>query len=319
MHLPRISAAAIRRLTLANVIANIGIVITGGAVRLTGSGLGCSTWPKCTAHDLVPTDAMPFHAYIEFGNRMVTFIVAVVAIATFVGIRLARPVRRDLSRLALLVALGVPAQAVLGGITVLTGLNPYTVMVHFLVSVVMVALATALWQRTKLDERAPYLPSRPYLRTFAVVLCVTAFATLAVGTLVTGSGPHGGDPDAGRTGLDPALISQLHADVVFLLVGLTAALVILVHVINVGRLARRAAYFLLAVEVAQGVIGYVQYFTGLPWGVVLAHMLGAALLTAVTVNVVVQIAAPRGVPADFEADAKRDDPVPSVPTRIPTS
>ena len=308
----------IRRLALANVISNIGIVVTGGAVRLTGSGLGCSTWPKCTSDNLVPTNAMPIHTYIEFGNRLLTLVVAIVAIATFVAIRLAKPVRRDLSLLALLVGLGIPTQAMLGGITVLTGLNPYTVMAHFLVSVVLVGLATVLWLRTQLDEGAPYLPTRPWLRIFTVVLAITAFATLALGTFVTGSGPHGGDPNAGRTGFDPALVSQLHADIVFLLVGLTVALVILVNIINVGQSARRSAYILLGVELVQGVIGYVQYFTGLPLGLVELHMLGATLLTAAVAGVVVHLAAPRGVPSDFAATSPRDRD-PSGPTRIPTS
>ncbi|WP_106347947.1 COX15/CtaA family protein [Antricoccus suffuscus] len=318
MRTPFVTSTVIRRLALANVVTNIGIVVSGGAVRLTGSGLGCSTWPKCTSDDLVPTSAMPIHTYIEFGNRLLTFVVAIVAIATFVAIRLAKPVRRDLSLLALLVGLGIPAQAVLGGITVLTGLNPYTVMAHFLVSVVLVGLATVLWRRTQLDERAPYLPARPWMRTFVVVLTATAFVTLALGTFVTGSGPHGGDPKAGRTGFDPALVSQLHADIVFLLVGLTVALVILVNVINVGQTARRAAYILLGVELAQGVIGYVQYFTGLPLALVELHMLGAALLTAAVANVVVQIAAPRGVPSDFGSTSRRDRD-PFDPTRSQTS
>ena len=232
---------------------------------------------------------------------MLTFVVAIVAIATFVAIRLAKPVRKDLSTLALLVGLGIPAQAIIGGITVLTGLNPYTVMVHFLVSIVLVPLATALWLRTRLDEGAPYLSPRPTLRNFSLAILIVAFATLAIGTLVTGSGPHGGDPKAGRTGLDPGFISQLHADAVFLLVGLTVALIVLVNVLNVRASAKRAAYILFGVELAQGVIGYAQYFTGLPIVLVGLHMLGAAVLTAAAANVVVQIAAPRDAPANLGA------------------
>jgi cytochrome c oxidase assembly protein subunit 15 len=174
--------------------------------------------------------------------------------------------------------LGIPAQGVVGGITVLTGLNPFTVAAHFLVSIVLVAITTTLWLRSREPGVGQLVVRRPFA-LLAGGIAATTGLVLVMGTLVTGSGPHSGDPDAGRTGWDPALVSQLHADAVFLLVGLTVALLVALHATDSPGRVRRAARDLLVVELAQGVIGYVQYFTHLPIVLVLVHMAGAVLIT----------------------------------------
>jgi heme a synthase len=271
-----VRASVVSRLTLANMVANGVVVVTGGAVRLTGSGLGCPTWPECTSGSFVTTKALAGHGLIEFGNRMLTFVLVAVAIATLAGV-LFSP-RRDLRKLAVLSVLGIPAQAVLGGITVLTKLNPWPVAGHFLLSAALVALATVLWLRSREPGVGHLLVRRPLASLVGGVAAATA-AVLVVGTVVTGSGPHSGDTGVRRTGFDPELVSQLHADLVFLLVGLTVALLVGLYATDAPGRVKRAGRDLLVVELAQGVIGYVQYFTHLPALLVLVHMAGAVLIT----------------------------------------
>jgi cytochrome c oxidase assembly protein subunit 15 len=284
-----VSPALVSRAALANAVANGAIVVTGGAVRLTGSGLGCPTWPRCTDESFVATPELAGHGAIEFGNRLLTFVLTAIAIATVVAVF--RSVRHDLRPLAVLGLLGIPAQALLGGITVLTGLNPWTVAAHFLVSMVLVAIATTLWLRSREPGVGQPLLRRPFPLLVTGIAVVTA-AVLVLGTVVTGSGPHSGDPAAGRTGLDPELVSQLHADVVFLLLGLTVALLVALHATDSPGRVRRTTRDLLIVQLAQGVIGYVQYFTDLPIVLVLLHMLGAVLVTAYTARLVWSVRGP---------------------------
>jgi heme a synthase len=288
--LPRaFSPAIVSRVALANAVANVLIVVTGGAVRLTGSGLGCPTWPRCTDESFVPTPELAGHGVIEFGNRTLTFALTATAIATLVVVW--RSPRRDLRLLAVLSFLGIPVQALLGGITVLTGLNPWTVAGHFLLSMVLVAIASTLWLRSREPGVGQLVVRRPLPLLVTGIAVVTA-AVLAVGTVVTGSGPHSGDPKAGRTGFDPELMSQLHADVVFLLLGLTVALLVALQATGSPARVRHAARDLLIVQLAQGVIGYVQYFTHLPIVLVLLHMLGAALIAAFTARLVWSVRGP---------------------------
>jgi len=190
-----------------------------------------------------------------------------------------RSVRRDLRTLAVVSLLGIPAQALLGGITVLTKLNPWTVAAHFLLSSVLVAVATLLWLRSREPGVGRLVVRRQIVGLVAMIGAATA-AVLAVGTVVTGSGPHAGDAHSPRTGLDPEQVAQLHADLVFLLVGLTVALLVALAATDAPGRVRRAGRDLLVVELAQGVIGFVQYFTHLPIVLVLLHMLGAVLITA---------------------------------------
>jgi cytochrome c oxidase assembly protein subunit 15 len=277
--------AVVSRIALANVVANGLIVVTGGAVRLTGSGLGCPTWPECTDGSIRPTPELAGHGLIEFGNRMLTFALVVVAFATVAAVFAS--VRRDLRRLAVLSLLGIPAQALLGGVTVLTGLNPWTVAAHFL----LVAVATVLWLRSREPGVGQLVVRRPFA-LLARGIALTVAAVLVVGTVVTGSGPHSGDPGAGRTGFDPELVSQLHADVVFLLIGLTVALLVALTATDSPGRVRRAARDLLVVELLQGVIGYVQYFTHLPALLVLLHMAGAVLITVCTARLLWSVHGP---------------------------
>ncbi|MBW8752032.1 MAG: heme A synthase [Propionibacteriales bacterium] len=264
-----------RSLGWATLIANCVLVVTGGAVRLTASGLGCPTWPRCTDKGFTPHGSLSMHSAIEFGNRTLTFVLAAIAVATFVAAW--QSGRTDLRRLALVLGLGIPAQAVIGGITVLTDLNPWVVSFHLLSSLAIIGLSVVFLRR--LDRPAPTPVSGP-----VVALAWAAFAAgwvvLYVGTVVTGSGPHAGDVDAPRNGLDPLQLSQLHADVVFLFVGLTLGLAFALPAVNASAEAVRAARVLLLVELGQGTIGFVQYFTDLPVVLVGFHMLGAALISA---------------------------------------
>jgi cytochrome c oxidase assembly protein subunit 15 len=276
-----VSLAALPRflwpLAVANLVANIGIVVTGGAVRLTGSGLGCPTWPRCTEESYVPHGELGINGAIEFGNRMLTFVLAAIAIACWLA-ALAASRRDDADRrslvLATVIALGVPSQALIGGVTVLTDLNPWIVSFHLLVSMAIIGVCVLL-----LDElRGPVRGAAPPgVRRLGWVVLAAGWVVLYLGTVVTGSGPHAGDLDSPRNGLDPLQVSQLHADAVFLFVGLTVALVL-----TAPTASRRGALLLLAVQLLQGTIGFVQYFTDLPELLVGFHLLGAALVAAAT-------------------------------------
>jgi cytochrome c oxidase assembly protein subunit 15 len=278
----------LRQLAVANLVVNVLIVVTGGAVRLTASGLGCPTWPRCTDESYVPRGALGVHGAIEFGNRMLTFLVTAVAVLCILAAW--RSGNRLVFRLALGVASIVPAQIVIGGITVLTDLNPWVVAFHLLVSMLIIQICVWLVVEVA-DWSPPYAPGsadperQQRVRRLAWLLYAVAWLVLYLGTVVTGSGPHAGDGGAERTGLDPQVFSHVHAVAVYLLVALTFGLVFA---------ARRggatgvesAALVLLAVEVGQGVVGFTQYYLDLPVGLVALHMLGAALTSAAVAWVV---------------------------------
>ncbi len=270
--------ARLRLAAWASLVANVAIVVTGGVVRLTGSGLGCPTWPRCTDEAFTPHGALTYHSAIEFGNRTITFVLAAVAIATFAAAY--RVGRRGPLRLSVLLALGVPAQAVLGGVTVLLDLNPWVVAGHLLISMAMISVAVLLLRRVY-DQDRPRARAVPLpLARLAAVTYLVGWAVLYAGTVVTGSGPHAGDASSPRNGLDPRGMSQLHADLVFLLVGLTVGLVLALLATGARAQAVRAAKVLLVVELSQGAVGFVQYFSGLPVLVVAVHLLGSALVAA---------------------------------------
>lgn len=285
----RPSATTLRRLALASIVANTGIVVTGGAVRLTGSGLGCPTWPRCTDGSFVPTGELGMHEHIEFGNRMLTYVLGAVALATLIAAYRARPARRDVRRLALVLFVGIPMQAVLGGITVLTDLNPWTVMLHMMVSMGLIGLATLLYTRVGEGDGPPVAVVPVLLRRAGFGLLALTVVVLYLGTIVTGSGPHAGDVDAPRTGLDTHLVSMLHADAVILLVALTMAAAVAVHRVGAPAEVRAAAVALVLVQLAQGLVGYVQYFTNLPEALVGVHMLGAGLIMIATVRLLLSM------------------------------
>jgi cytochrome c oxidase assembly protein subunit 15 len=274
----------LRPLAWATLVANVVLVVTGGAVRLTGSGLGCPTWPRCTDSSFTPHGAMSLHAAIEFGNRMLTFVLVAIAVATFLA-AWGSP-RRDVRVLAFVLALGIPAQAIIGGITVLTDLNPWVVSFHLLCSLAMIGLSVLLLHR--LSSPSVRVSSGPVV-VLAWLVFAAAWVVLYLGTVVTGSGPHAGDEDAVRNGLDPLQVSQLHADSVFLFMGLSLGLYFAVRLAGLSTLPLRV---LLVVIVLQGAIGFVQYFTDLPVVLVAFHMLGAALVSASVTWVLVSVREP---------------------------
>ncbi|MBA2639708.1 MAG: COX15/CtaA family protein [Nocardioidaceae bacterium] len=276
--LPAASARTVRLLALASLLANIGIVLTGGAVRLTGSGLGCPTWPRCTDQSFVPHGELGVHGVVEFGNRLLTFVLVAIAGCTWLAVRRLRSAPAGSWRTATWLALGVPAQALLGGVTVLTDLNPWVVALHLMLSMLLIAWSVLLLRKLAPQpaSRAAPAPARWLVRATYAVCWVVLYA----GTVVTGSGPHAGDVSSSRNGLDPAVVSQVHADLVFLLVGLTVGALCALRAAGATR-AARAAGWLLVVELAQGAIGLVQYATDLPLLLVAAHLLGASVLVAV--------------------------------------
>ncbi len=280
-----VSPETTRRAALLAIAANVLIVITGGAVRLTGSGLGCPTFPRCTEDSLVNTPELGIHGYIEFGNRLITFVVGAATLAALITAVLRRPRRRSLIWWALGALLVIPGQALVGGITVLTELNPWVVACHFLVSVGAIAACWTLWVRAGEPDGPVRLLVPTPLRQLAWVTTAVSFAVIVVGTVVTGSGPHAGDENAPRTGLDPESISQLHADLVFLLLGLSVALWLALRAVQAPQRTVRAAVILIIVELAQGLVGFVQYFTQLPVLLVGMHMAGACAVWLATLHV----------------------------------
>jgi heme a synthase len=252
-----------------------GLVVTGGAVRITGSGLGCPTWPECTPGSYTPVPHQAegqLHAWIEFGNRLLTFALVAVSLAVLIHVLYKR--RRDLRSLAIGQLLGILGQGVLGGITVLTDLHPLPVAGHLLLSIVLIAGAASLYSRREYSAR-PRTDLDKLTKRISLLHIGLTFVVIILGTIVTGSGPHAGDEKAQRFGFDIRVVAWLHADAVIALLGLTAAFFILVRSDN--ELVRRIAVF-TAIALAQGAIGYIQYFTGIPEILVAAHLLGATLV-----------------------------------------
>ena len=272
------------RLLMLNLAVEVLIVVTGGLVRLTGSGLGCPTWPQCVpgSYTPVPHQAEGWHRYIEFGNRTLTGVVGMAALVTVYAVWRWAARRRDLLVPALAVLGGVVVQAVLGGITVRTGLNPVTVAAHFLVSMGLVTASAFLVFRAPQPAGPRPLVVHSLVERLGWFTCAVAVVVLTLGTVVTGSGPHSGDADEpARFGFDPRSVSWLHADAVMLFVGLVVAVWVASRLTDRSGAAGRAWAAVLAVTAAQGVVGYGQYFTGLPWLVVLLHMFLATLLVVV--------------------------------------
>lgn len=276
--LRRPSARVVELASLSTLIVNTLIVITGGAVRLTDSGLGCPTWPECTAGSLVPVPSLGYHGVIEFSNRLITYLVTAAVAAAIIATMRQRPRRTPLVRLSWALFLGVVAQAIIGGISVRTQLAPGWVAFHFCFSIGMIAVSWLLWVRSREGDG----PARPLLRPELIWLARTlvgaAGAVVVAGTLVTGAGPHAGALDAARRlPLKPVEITQAHADLVFIVVGLTVALWFALKASDAPAATIRATRDLALVLVAQGALGYTQYFTGLPAWLVLLHMAGACL------------------------------------------
>jgi len=279
---------SMRRLALAGVIADTVIMSTGAAVRLSASGLGCPDWPQCSAADVVASKNAGqtlLNTWIEFGNRLLNFPLVIIAALIFIAAWRFRPDgrrRRDLVWLGAAQPLGVVAQAVIGGIVVLTKLNPAAVSVHFLVSAAVVAAAVALHMRCAALADVSGIPEatpvRRDLRVMSAALVAVTCLMLTAGTVVTGTGPLAGDAGVPRYPLPLEGVTQFHADIGWLLAGLSIALVLVLRLSAAPRRAVRAGWIVLAALGSQGVIGYIQYFTHLPAGLVWVHVTGSVLV-----------------------------------------
>ncbi|MCA1656765.1 MAG: COX15/CtaA family protein [Actinobacteria bacterium] len=309
MRLPRLSPPAYRRITFGAALALAFIIVTGGAVRLTGSGLGCPDWPTCASDRVVAP--WSYHAMVEFVNRTITGLVSVAVIVAVLGSLLRRPRRRDLTILSAGLVAGVIGQIALGGITVLFHLWPPLVMGHFLLSMAILADAIALHHRAGLADAlgdpvgsrsTGPVPRRPVVGREVVLMgrLVVGSAGLAVflGTVVTGAGPHGGDEKVARLPFLVPDVARLHGISAMLLLGLV--------LVTLWRLQREGApgslmrrgEILLGVLVAQAAVGYVQYFTGVPVLLVGVHIAGATAVWAAAVAFILGFSAPVGAAED---------------------
>ena len=270
---PRLSPRAYQRITLLALLALVFIIITGAAVRLTGSGLGCSDWPTCESNRIIaPAE---YHAMIEFINRTITGLVSVVVIIAVLGSLVRTPRRRDLTWLSLGLVAGVIGQIQLGGLTVLFELRPPFVIGHFVLSMLLVWNAVVLHHRAGHDGRPglPLVPQR--IRQLGRALVVLASIAVLTGTVVTGTGPHGGDEKVSRLSFDITIVARIHSGVVWLFLIVAVATLVLLRRNGTSKLVDRRSKLLVAAIVAQGAIGYIQYFTGVPPLLVLLHVAGS--------------------------------------------
>lgn len=272
MKIATISATGLRLLGLV-VFSQAAIVVTGALVRLTGSGLGCPTWPQCAADSFVPVESQVegFHKWIEFGNRLLTFVVFAIAILSFAYLLYQRRKRRSLPKnvlkLAAIPVLGTIAQAILGGITVLTDLNPYTVAAHFLLSIVIIYFSVL---NRIIAEFPAIIYKSANQNILARLLLLVGSIVIFLGVITTGSGPHAGDEVAQRFSIDTQIVAWLHADMVWLFTGL----IIASYFVN-----RNLWLYKLTITVfLQMVVGYSQWFTDLPWALVAIHVALAVTL-----------------------------------------
>ena len=279
--LPAVSPVVVRRLSLVSLVCVGAIVLTGAAVRVTGSGLGCADWPDCFKNHVTPP--LQFHSLMEFGNRMVTVLLVVVIGVTFVATLLRRPLRRDLVWLSGGLVAGVLLEAVLGGIVVYTKLNPYLVMVHFLATMLLVVDAAVLLHRSSRvygPRTGRVLVPRPITlltRGMAVLLTVV----IAAGAATTGTAPDSGGALGQHIVRIPVSLrdmAEVHATLALFLIGVVLSLAVALHAIDVPERVRKAARMLVVVLVFQGVVGYSQYFTHLPAALVELHELGVTVL-----------------------------------------
>lgn len=273
------SPRIVRRAALAALVMSVAIVVTGGAVRLTGSGLGCDTWPKCTDDSLIATREQGFHGAIEFGNRMLTYVLSAAVGWYILAARAAKPWRHSLTRLGWTQFAVVMSNAVLGGVTVRTGLNPYSVAGHFLLATALIAVTTISWQRVAEGDAAPRPRVPGPVRKLSWALLATTFVLIAAGTVVTGSGPHAGDSsEIQRMPFDWSATAHVHAVAAWVVCALAVAMWLVLRVVDAPSDTRARARDLLVVLLAQGAIGYVQFLTQLPEVLVAAHMLGSCLV-----------------------------------------
>ena len=263
----------IRLYAILSLISQILIVVTGGAVRLTGSGLGCPTWPECQPGSLVSVPELGIHGFIEFANRLLTFVLLLVALFTFIAVlRLPKPERRGLFWTSFSLGLGIIVQAVIGGISVLTGLNSWIVGLHFVVSAALISIAAILvWY----SRGANVFPTNRLTKITTATLFPFGVLTILIGVVVTGAGPHAGDADTPRNGLDIDLFAHLHSYPAYVTLGLSVLLVLFVYR---AKQPLASSVALLGTLAGQAIVGIIQTRTGLPILLVGIHMLGAATL-----------------------------------------
>jgi heme a synthase len=311
---------SMRRIALAGVVSTAVIIVTGAAVRLSKSGLGCPDWPQCTRSSLVAAhtrgDPM-FHTWIEFGNRLVTVALTAVAVAVLIAAWRFRPGgrrRTDLVWLAAIQPAGVIAQIVLGGIVVLTNLNPAMVSLHFVVSIAVVAGAVALHARCAEGSAPARSLVRADLRLLSYALAAVTAVMLAAGTVVTGTGPLAGAGAVPRYHLPLTGVTQFHSDIGWLLGGLMLPLVVGLRLTRAPVRVMRLGWLLLALIMTQGAVGYTQYFTGLPAGLVWVHVAGSLLIWIVALRLVYSVRdrgpviGPASLPPDGKDTAASPEP-----------
>ncbi|MFD9368047.1 heme A synthase [Streptomyces sp. NPDC060020] len=300
------SPRTVQRAALAALVMSVVIVVTGGAVRLTGSGLGCDTWPKCTDDSLIVTQEQGFHGAIEFGNRMLTYVLSAAVGWAIIAARSAKPWRHSLTKLGWVQFFVVMANAVLGGITVLTGLNPYSVAGHFLLATALITVTTLTWQRTREGDGSPRPRVPGPVRKLSWALLATTLVLIAAGTVVTGSGPHAGDSsEIRRMPFDWDATVHVHAIAAWLVCALGVAMWLVLRVVDAPADTRARARDLLVVLLAQGAIGYVQYATQVPEALVAAHMLGSCLVWIAVLRVALSL---RERPAEQAEIPSQGDP-----------
>ena len=280
----KVSPRSYEKLCLASYLSLFAIVVTGGLVRLTGSGLGCSDWPQCNSERFI--DVSSVHGAIEQVNRLFTGVVAVLVIAAVLGSLFLAERKRSLTQLSLGLVVGVLAQVILGAIVVLTGLNPFANMGHFLLSMVLIANAIVLYRQSRMGKSPisdSSLQERKYLSLIGILFALAVIS----GTVVTATGPHAGDENAVRFGFSISSVARIHS--FFVLLSLLALLLVLLKVRKSSQtrefLEQRLAVF-LGVGMLQALVGYVQYFNGIPVILVATHIFGAALIWSLAVDTI---------------------------------
>jgi cytochrome c oxidase assembly protein subunit 15 len=305
--LPAVPGGVIRALAIVTVIGQAGIAVTGAVVRVTGSGLGCPTWPECFPGSLVPTphpEVAALNQWIEFGNRLLSVSLVLAAGLAMLAALTLRPYRRRLVWLAVAQPLGVVAQAVIGGFVVLSGLVWWSVAVHFLVSMVFTWLAVVLVAAVSDGDGAPRLLVPGAVRAMVATASAVLAALLVAGTLVTAAGPHAGDAATPRLGVEVATLAQLHADLLFGYLGLLVGLGFTLRATAAARRVLRRYALLVAAVLVQGALGGAQYALGVPEALAALHVLGAALVVVAAAGLWVALTErPTATPPAPEPDA----------------
>ncbi|MEV4945975.1 COX15/CtaA family protein [Streptomyces sp. NPDC053755] len=300
------SPRTLRRAALSAVVMSVAIIVTGGAVRLTGSGLGCDTWPKCTDDSLFATPEQGLHGAIEFGNRLLTYVLSAAVGWAIIAARSTKPWRRGLTRLGWAQFWIVASNAVIGGITVWMGLNPWTVAGHFLAANALLTVAVVTWQRTREGDTAPRPRVPRPVRKLSWAIIGASALLIVLGTAVTGSGKHAGDKsEVPRMPWDWTAAAHVHAIAAWVVCALALAMWLVLRVVDAPDDTRARARDLLLVLLAQGGLGYLQYFAGVPELLVGAHMLGSSLMWIAVLRLSLSLrerppAAP-GIPAQPDA------------------